>query len=119
MIEKIERSLVPIKSNHHDDEFDGSTGVLTKPESKTQTPSMYKVVLLNDDFTPMDFVVHVLEKFFKKSANEATSVMLQVHNEGAGIAGVYSFEIAETKSFQVNEYAKSKNYPLKSSVEKA
>ena len=102
-----------------DDSAQGGTQVLTRPKAKTKAPSFYKVLLLNDDFTPMDFVTHILQKFFRKPMEEATQIMLQVHHQGSGIAGVYSHEIAETKAFQVNEYSKAHKHPLKCTVEKA
>ncbi len=80
-------------------------------------PKMYKVILLNDDFTPMDFVVLVLQKFFGKSEEQATKVMLDVHQKGAGVAGVFTLEIAEMKSMQVNQFARSNQHPLKCSLE--
>lgn len=86
-------------------------------EVLTEEPSLYKVHLHNDDYTPMDFVVFVLKKFFSKSEPEAQKIMLDVHQKGLGLAGIYSFEIAETKVYQVNQYAKSNNYPLKTSFE--
>lgn len=94
------------------------TQTLVKPKPELKEPSMYKVVLLNDDFTPMDFVVHILQKFFTKTTEEATQIMLQVHNQGAGVAGVYSHEIAETKVYLVNDYARKSNHPLKCVMEK-
>lgn len=103
------------------DDFESHTGTktLVKPAEKTKTPSWFKVVILNDDFTPQDYVVHILEKFFRKNKEEATQLMLQVHRKGMGIAGVFTQEIAETKAAQVNEYSKSHQYPLKCVVEKA
>lgn len=95
------------------------TRALVRPEDKTKTPSFYKVVILNDDFTPREYVVHVLQKFFKKSEQEATHLMLQVHHKGMGVAGVFTCEIAETKAYQVNEYSKKHKYPLKCVVEAA
>lgn len=97
----------------------GGTQTLVKPQSKTKRPSLYKVVILNDDFTPREFVVHVLIRFFAKSEAEATQLMLQVHHKGAGVAGVYPFSIAETKAYQVNAYAKQNQFPLKTVVEEA
>ncbi len=97
--------------------YEGNVAV--SPSQKTKTPQFYKVVMLNDDFTPRDFVIHVLQKFFKKPEDEATQIMLQIHNKGSGIAGVYTYEIAETKAYQCNAYAKQNNYPLKCTVEKA
>ncbi len=106
-----------------DDQFDaegmGSAKTLTRPDEATKTPSFYKVVILNDDFTPQDYVIYVLQKFFKKSEQEATQLMLQVHLKGMGVAGVYTYEIAETKSFQVNDHSRQQKYPLKCIVEKA
>lgn len=99
---------------HHDGELD----LKEKVNEKVKKPSLYKVILLNDDFTPMDFVVYVLKSFFNKTDDEAHDIMLQVHKDGAGIAGVYSFEIAEMKSAQVNITAKENQHPLKSVVEK-
>ena len=91
----------------------------TLPKPRTREPSFYKVVLLNDDFTPMEFVVHILQKFFQKDFDDANRVMLQVHREGAGIAGVFTYEIAETKIFLVHQYSKQHKYPLKCTLEKA
>ena len=89
-------------------------------ESRTQTkkPSMYKVVMMNDDYTPMEFVVHVLQQFFGRSVDEATQIMLNVHQRGVGICGIYSFEIAETKASKTMEYARQKEHPLQLQLEK-
>jgi ATP-dependent Clp protease adaptor protein ClpS len=84
-----------------------------------QTPPMYRVLLMNDDFTPMDFVIHVLQKFFSKPAEEATQIMLEVHHKGAGTCGVFTHEIAETKVHIVNTYARQNRFPLKCTMEKA
>ncbi|MEO5337591.1 MAG: ATP-dependent Clp protease adapter ClpS [Magnetospirillum sp. WYHS-4] len=97
---------------------DGQTGVVTRARSKTKKPSMYKVLLLNDDFTPMDFVVLVLERFFSKTAEEATRIMLHVHHRGVGVAGVYTYEVAETKANQVIELARKNQHPLQCTLEK-
>lgn len=102
----------------HEDSFGGpqeGTKTLTRP--KVKKPSMYKVILLNDDFTPMDFVIYVLMHFFKKSETDATQIMLDVHKKGAGLAGVYPFEIAETKVHQVHSLAQAQKYPLKCQIE--
>ncbi len=93
-------------------------GVLTRARARTQKPSLYKVLLLNDDFTPMDFVVHVLEKFFAKNRQEATEIMLSVHRQGVGLCGVYTYEVAETKVAQVVEYARRHEHPLQCTMEK-
>ncbi len=85
---------------------------------KVEEPPKYQVVLLNDDYTPMDFVVEVLERFFAMSRPQATRVMLQVHLEGRGVAGVYTAEIAETKVALVNDYARANEYPLMTVMEK-
>ena len=99
-------------------EEDPDAGVLLKPKPKTQKPSMYKVLVLNDDFTPMEFVVHVLERFFSKNRQEATDIMLHVHRKGVGICGVFTFEVAETKSAQVMEFARTSEQPLQCTIEK-
>ncbi|MEK7850732.1 MAG: ATP-dependent Clp protease adapter ClpS [Deltaproteobacteria bacterium] len=89
-----------------------------KPERKTQKPPHYNVFLLNDDYTTMDFVVHILEKVFRKSTIEATQIMLQVHKNGKGLAGIYSRDIAETKVDAVHRLAREREFPLKCEVEK-
>ena len=95
----------------------GETRTNSKP--KAETPSMYRVLLVNDDFTPMDFVTHVLQKFFQKTTDEATQIMLEVHHKGAGVCGVFTHEVAETKVHIVNTYAKQHRFPLKCTMEKA
>ena len=82
------------------------TGVVLKTKPKTKKPSLYKVLMLNDDYTPMEFVVHVLERFFQKSREEATRIMLHVHHRGVGICGVFTYEVAETKVTQVMDFAR-------------
>lgn len=94
------------------------TGLLLKTRPKTKKPSMYKVLLLNDDYTPMEFVVHVVEKFFNKNHAEATDVMLHVHRRGVGVCGVYTYEIAETKVAQVMEFARAHEQPLQCTMER-
>jgi ATP-dependent Clp protease adaptor protein ClpS len=94
------------------------TGVLLKTRPKTKKPSMYKVLLLNDDYTPMEFVIHVLEKFFKKNRQEATEIMLHVHRRGVGLCGVFTYEIAETRVAQVMEFARTNEQPLQCTMEK-
>jgi ATP-dependent Clp protease adaptor protein ClpS len=93
-------------------------GVLEKSRQKTARPSMYKVFLLNDDYTTMEFVVEVLERIFSRSKVEATGIMLHVHRNGKGLAGVYTREIAETKISQVHSLARDNGYPLKCDMEK-
>jgi ATP-dependent Clp protease adaptor protein ClpS len=94
------------------------TGVVTATKPKTQKPSMYKVLLLNDDYTPMEFVVHVLERFFNKSQEEATKIMLHVHQRGVGICGIYPYEVAESKVTQVVDFARKHQHPLQCTFEK-
>jgi ATP-dependent Clp protease adaptor protein ClpS len=106
-------------SNRAHDPDAGAVGqVVTKTRDKTQKPSMYKVLLLNDDYTPMEFVVHVLERFFGKDQEDATRIMLHVHNHGVGICGVYTYEIAETKVTQVIDFARQHQHPLQCTMEK-
>jgi len=100
-------------TQHHD--ADLSTRA-APPQLKT--PSLYKVVLLNDDYTPMEFVVHVLEAFFNKDRPCATRIMLEVHTRGRGLCGVFNYEIAETKVAQVNRYARKNEHPLMCIMEK-
>ena len=99
-------------SNHG---HDGSGAVETI--DRLDLPKMYKVILLNDDFTPMDFVVLVLRRFFAKTEEQATEIMLDVHKKGAGIAGVFTLEMAEMKSMQVNQFARMNQHPLKCTLE--
>lgn len=99
-------------------EVGGDAGTLVKTSPKVKKPSMYKVLLLNDDFTPMDFVVEILQKFFSKTFQEASQVMLEVHNKGVGICGIYTYEVAETKVVQVLDHARANQHPLQSTLEK-
>lgn len=96
-----------------ENESEGSLDLM----DRVDTPKMYKVILLNDDFTPMDFVVLVLRRFFSKSEEQATSVMLDVHKKGAGVAGVFTLELAEMKTMQVNQFARMNQHPLKCTLE--
>ncbi|HUK10838.1 MAG TPA: ATP-dependent Clp protease adapter ClpS [Stellaceae bacterium] len=95
-----------------------STGVIVKAKPKTKKPSMYKVLMLNDDYTPMEFVVHILERFFAKSREEATRIMWHVHRRGVGVCGVYTYEVAETKVTQVMDFARQHQHPLQCTLEK-
>jgi ATP-dependent Clp protease adaptor protein ClpS len=94
------------------------SGIVTRTRPKTKKPSLYKVLLLNDDYTPMEFVVHILEKFFAKSREDAVEVMLHVHRHGVGICGVFTFEVAETKVAQVIEFSRRHQHPLQCTMEK-
>jgi ATP-dependent Clp protease adaptor protein ClpS len=96
----------------------GQTGVVIKTRPKTKKPAMYKVLMLNDDSTPREFVVHVLERFFNKSREDATRIMLHVHTRGVGVCGVYTYEVAETKVTQVMDLARQNQHPLQCTIEK-
>ncbi|MCB2134909.1 MAG: ATP-dependent Clp protease adapter ClpS [Rhodobacteraceae bacterium] len=97
---------------------DGQTAVVTKPRPKTQRPPLYKVLLLNDDYTPMEFVVHVLERFFGMNHSQAFEIMLTVHKKGLAVVGVFSFEVAETKVAQVMDFSRRHQHPLQCTMEK-
>ncbi len=94
------------------------TGTITREKPKTKKPSLYKVILLNDDYTPQEFVVWLLESVFNKSSEEAVRIMLHVHQTGVGICGIYTFEVAETKVAQVMELARRNDHPLQCIMEK-
>ena len=93
-------------------------GVAVRTRPRTRKPSNYKVLMLNDDYTPMEFVVHVLERFFQKNREEATRIMLHVHRRGVGVCGVYTYEVAETKVTQVMDLARQNQHPLQCTIEK-
>ena len=95
-----------------------NTSVITKVKPKTKRPNLYRVLILNDDYTPMEFVVHVLEKFFNKDIEAATKIMLHVHHHGIGECGVFTYEIAETKVTQVMDFARKHQHPLQCVMEK-
>ncbi len=97
---------------------DGDVAIVPEAKTKTKRPSMYKVLLLNDDYTPMEFVVHVLERFFGMNQAMAVELMLTVHRKGLAVVGVFSFEVAETKVTQVMEYAQRNEHPLQCTMEK-
>ncbi len=110
-------------ANDGDDQRTGGsnnagTGVVTQTRKKTKKPSLYKVMLLNDDYTPMEFVILVLENYFNMSLEEATTVMLHVHNNGVGVCGVFTYEVAETKVAQVMDFARKHQHPLQCVMEK-
>ena len=101
------------------DPNDGAgSAIATQVKPKVQKPSMYRVLILNDDYTPMDFVVYVLERFFQKDREAATRIMLHVHQHGVGVCGVYTYEVAETKVAQVLETARHHQHPLQCTMEK-
>jgi len=105
--------------NGNDDDKDGGrSGALTLTRTRTKKPSMYKVLMLNDDYTPMEFVVDVLQNIFQKNREEATEIMLHVHQKGVGVCGVYTYEVAETKVTQTVDYARKNQHPLQCTLEK-
>ena len=105
----------PVRAGDGDD---GETSVVVDTRPKTKRPPLYKVLLLNDDYTPMEFVVHVLERFFNKGREDATRIMLHVHQHGVGVCGVYTYEVAETKVAQVMDFARQHQHPLQCTMEK-
>ena len=100
------------------DGADAGTVVVPKTRPKTKRPNMYRVLLLNDDYTPMEFVVHILERFFQMGREQATRVMLHVHHHGVGECGVFTYEVAETKVTQVMDFARKHQHPLQCVMEK-
>ncbi|OLP60032.1 ATP-dependent Clp protease adapter ClpS [Xaviernesmea oryzae] len=94
------------------------TSVITRTKPQTKKPSLYRVLLLNDDYTPMEFVIHILERFFQKDLEEATKIMLHVHHHGVGECGVFTYEVAETKVMQVMDFARQHQHPLQCVMEK-
>ena len=98
---------------------EGQVGLATKTRTKPKKPSQYKVLMLNDDYTPMEFVVMVLKRFFRMDLEQATRVMLHVHQKGVGVCGIFPYEVAETKVHQVMDFAKENQHPLQCTLEKA
>ena len=103
--------------NNNDLNNDLDKGVLLEAKPKVKKPSMYNVLLLNDDYTPMEFVIYVLQTFFSYDKEKATQIMLAVHTKGKGVCGIYTKEVAETKSNQINNFAKQNEHPLVSDIE--
>lgn len=101
-----------------DNEGDGDVGIAVKTRARTKRPPLYKVLLLNDDYTPMEFVVHILERFFGLTHAQAFEIMLTVHKKGVAVVGVFSHEIAETKVTQVMDFARRHQHPLQCTMEK-
>lgn len=101
------------------DDGDAQVGVATKTRAKPKKPSQYKVLMLNDDYTPMEFVVMVLKRFFGMDLEQATRVMLHVHQKGVGVCGIFPYEVAETKVNQVMDFARQNQHPLQCTLEKA
>ena len=102
-----------------DADGDGQVGIATKTLTRPKKPSQYKVLMLNDDYTPMEFVVLVLKRFFSMDLEQATRVMLQVHQKGVGVCGIFPYEVAETKVNQVMDFARQNQHPLQCTLEKA
>ena len=98
------------------DNVEGNVKLAVKP--KTKIPPLYRVLMMNDDYTPMEFVIEVLEKFFQKNREEATQIMLHVHQRGVGVCGIYTYDLAETKAMQVMNYARRYEHPLQVQLEK-
>jgi len=115
------RSVVRAADENDGDNGGGGTeiGIATKTRTKPKKPSQYKVLMLNDDYTPMEFVVMVLKRFFSMDMDEATRVMLHVHQRGVGVCGIFPYEVAETKVNQVMDYARENQHPLQCTLEKA
>ncbi|MCB9063159.1 MAG: ATP-dependent Clp protease adapter ClpS [Halobacteriovoraceae bacterium] len=111
----VESILNPSLNNDTESDESGSVSVLDKV--KVIPPRKYKVLLHNDDYTTMDFVIHILQKFFGKNIEQANEIMIKVHNEGVATCGIYTREIAESKSIKVNQYSKTNGHPLKCSIE--
>lgn len=115
-------AVIPPRMNEDGDDKPGGTergtAVITRTKPKTKRPSLYRVLLLNDDYTPMEFVIHVLERFFQKNRDDATRIMLHVHNHGVGECGVFTYEVAETKVSQVMDFARQHQHPLQCVLER-
>ncbi|MEO1490920.1 MAG: ATP-dependent Clp protease adapter ClpS [Pseudomonadota bacterium] len=113
-------TLPPTRASDDDKDRDGDgdVGVVVKAKPKTKRPSLYKVLMLNDDYTPMEFVVYVLERFFNLDHAAAVEIMLTVHNKGVAVVGIFPFEVAETKVTQVMDCARSNQHPLQCTMEK-
>ena len=108
-----------MSTDDKDNSEDGNnSNVLLEDKVHTKKPSLYQVLIMNDDYTPMEFVILVLEKYFSKSREEATQIMLHVHQKGIGVCGLYPYEIAETKVVQVMEFARKNEHPLQCTLEK-
>tara|TARA_B100001179_G_C18535122_1_gene378979 strand:- start:70 stop:441 length:372 start_codon:yes stop_codon:yes gene_type:complete len=102
----------------NDNDDGSSTQIILEEKTKPKRPSLYQVIIVNDDYTPMEFVVLVLERFFAKNSNEATQIMYHVHKKGMGVCGIYPYEVAETKVVQVMDFAKKHQHPLQCVLEK-
>ncbi len=117
-VDRIHPNLMA-EDGDRDEGNESSVGVATRTRTRTKKPTPYRVLMLNDDYTPMEFVVLVLQRFFRMSMEDATRVMLHVHQRGVGVCGVFSYEVAETKVAQVIEFARQNQHPLQCTLEKA
>ncbi len=115
----VPREPTRLTDDDRDDDAGTATGVATRTRARTRKPTPYRVLMLNDDYTPMEFVVLVLQRFFRMDMEEATRVMLHVHQRGVGVCGVFSYEVAETKVAQVMDFARENQHPLQCTLEKA
>ena len=106
-----------IKLQQYPDDNNDEGVATAEAKPKTKKPRMYKVIILNDDYTPMEFVVHILQAFFNLSNEKAQNVMLSVHNDGKGVCGIYTRDVAETKVEQVNDYSRQNQHPLLTTME--
>lgn len=111
-------ACIAMTDDSKDNDNASDVGVLVRAKTKTRKPSMYKVLMLNDDYTPMEFVVHVLERFFNKTRDEATNIMLHVHKKGVGVCGVFTYEVAESKVTLVMDLARQNQHPLQCTIER-
>ena len=108
-----------LSDSGNESDQDMGTGLVTKIETKTKKPPLYRVLMLNDDYTPMEFVIMVLEKIFSKKSEEATQIMLHVHKNGVGVCGTFTYEVAESKCKAVMDLAKKNEHPLQCTMEKS
>ena len=115
---KVYKFDVYMNNKNIEENDNSSNSVVLEEKTKPKKPSLYQVLILNDDYTPMEFVVLVLEKFFGKNNTEATQIMFHVHKKGMGVCGIYPYEIAETKVVQVMDFAKKHQHPLQCTMEK-
>lgn len=119
LLRQIMRTSITMSDADKDGNGGPGIGVATRTRTRTKKPTPYRVLMLNDDYTPMEFVVHVLQTIFRMSIEDATRVMLHVHQKGVGVCGTFSYEVAETKVTQVIDYARKNQHPLQCTLEKA
>ncbi len=115
----MQRDTIQMAVRRDDDSDDTNVGIATRTRTRTKQPTPYRVLMLNDDYTPMEFVVLCLQRFFRMSMEDATRVMLHVHQKGVGVCGVFTYEVAETKVSQVMDFAREHQHPLQCTLEKA